>query len=539
MLIALALLGLTTRVATSCAALDLIRDGGFEDGRAPSTVAGSSGVSGGWKWTSTAGRNPVTRDTANSHTGSWLAVLGGWGKVAGDVISQEVSIPAGANARLSFLRKLWTDETSPQVHDLFAVEIRDTSDRILTTLRTYSNLDADENWYIASLDVSAFAGQTVRVVVTSTENDSLPTALFIDDVYLAVTCGAPGRTLSVVLAGPGTGSVTSSPAGILCAGAQSCASVFPDEALITLSAVATPGSTFGGWQGACSGTGPCSVALTGSRGVTAVFNGPAPQSLDLSGGRIEVTIDWQSQYDGKGGKAFMIPQKDEFGFAYFTDPNNPEVFFKVLDFGGGKALCFAGGLSDFYYRVTFEALATGQTLVFEKPAGQLAGFANNGGLGFGAERPSPPTIPTQGEALESAPWAWAESGWLDPGPRHGERWHLRAAAALVDPQSLTLSLGRVQVAVEWRSQYSGQTGTAFAIPKKDEFGFFYFTDPNNPEVFVKVLDFGSGGALCFVGGLSDFYYKVTFRTLRTGQTLVFEKQPGDLLGFANNGTLRF
>jgi hypothetical protein len=32
---------------------------------------------------------------------------------------------------------------------------------------------------------------------------------------------------------------------------------------------------------------------------------------------------------------------------------------------------------------------------------------------------------------------------------------------------------------------------------------------------------------------------VTFKTLRTGQTLVFEKQPGQYLGFADNGTLRF
>ena len=57
--------------------------------------------------------------------------------------------------------------------------------------------------------------------------------------------------------------------------------------------------------------------------------------------------------------------------------------------------------------------------------------------------------------------------------------------------------------------------------------------------WVLLLDFGQGGALCFVGGLSDFYYKVTFKTLRTGQTLVFEKPAGLFVGFADNGTLRF
>jgi len=88
---------------------------------------------------------------------------------------------------------------------------------------------------------------------------------------------------------------------------------------------------------------------------------------------------------------------------------------------------------------------------------------------------------------------------------------------------LVLAGGRVSVTVDWQSQYSGQAGHAVPIPQQDGFGFFYFTDSGNPEVFVKVLDFGQGGALCFVGGLTDFPYTVTFTTLRTGQTLVFDK----------------
>jgi hypothetical protein len=97
----------------------------------------------------------------------------------------------------------------------------------------------------------------------------------------------------------------------------------------------------------------------------------------------------------------------------------------------------------------------------------------------------------------------------------------------------------VLVTVDWKNPYSGETGTAFALPQKDEFGFFYFSDPNNPEIFVKVLDFGSGKAQCFVGGLSDFYYKVTFTTTRTGQTFVFEKPARELFGLADGASLSF
>ena len=107
------------------------------------------------------------------------------------------------------------------------------------------------------------------------------------------------------------------------------------------------------------------------------------------------------------------------------------------------------------------------------------------------------------------------------------------------PTSLALAQSRVSVTVDWQSQYSGQSGRAFAIPQQDGFAFFYFSDPGNPEVFVKVLDFGQGAALCFVGGLSDFFYQVTFTTLRTGQALVFTKPAFQYLGFGDNSTLKF
>ncbi len=114
-----------------------------------------------------------------------------------------------------------------------------------------------------------------------------------------------------------------------------------------------------------------------------------------------------------------------------------------------------------------------------------------------------------------------------------------AEALAAAPQSLAFSSGRVSVTVDWRNPYSGETGRAYGIPKGDPFGFFYYTDPSNPEVFVKVLDFGAGNALVFVGGLTDFYYKVTFTVIRTGQQLVFEKPEKRYVGFVDATTLKF
>ncbi|MFI5180209.1 MAG: PKD domain-containing protein [Thermoanaerobaculia bacterium] len=248
-----------------------------------------------------------------------------------------------------------------------------------------------------------------------------------------------------------------------------------------------------------------------------------PPSLKLSSNRILVDVVWRNPYSGQAGAAFNLPQNDQFGYFYFTDPNNPEVFVKVLDFGSGSALCFVGGLTDFYYKVTFTMARTGQTLVFEKPAYQYIGYVNNSDLKF-----------------SSAPDGMAFVGVLataEPAAAFSARRSVPALA--VSPQFLDFSSGRVRVTIDWQNPYSGETGTAYGIPKADAFGFFYYTDPTNPEVFVKVLDFGSGSALVFVGGLTDFYYKVTFTVLRTGQTLVFEKQPYQYIGFVDNSTLKF
>jgi subtilisin family serine protease len=78
------------------------------------------------------------------------------------------------------------------------------------------------------------------------------------------------HTLSVTKGGTGTGSVTSSPAGINCG--STCAASFDSGASVTLTATAAAGSDFTGWSGGgCSGTGTCTVTLNADTTVTATF----------------------------------------------------------------------------------------------------------------------------------------------------------------------------------------------------------------------------------------------------------------------------
>jgi hypothetical protein len=92
-------------------------------------------------------------------------------------------------------------------------------------------------------------------------------------------------TLSVGLAGSGSGSVSSAPGGIACA--PDCTEAYAAGTVVTLTATATGGSTFGGWTGAagCGAGATCTVTMSANQGVTATFNPPAtfPLNVNLAG----------------------------------------------------------------------------------------------------------------------------------------------------------------------------------------------------------------------------------------------------------------
>jgi Divergent InlB B-repeat domain len=75
--------------------------------------------------------------------------------------------------------------------------------------------------------------------------------------------------LTVSLAGTGSGSVASSPAGIDCG--IDCSDAYASGTEVTLTATPATGSTFSGWSGACAGTGACKVTMSATRSVTATF----------------------------------------------------------------------------------------------------------------------------------------------------------------------------------------------------------------------------------------------------------------------------
>jgi uncharacterized delta-60 repeat protein len=90
------------------------------------------------------------------------------------------------------------------------------------------------------------------------------------------------KTLTLTKAGSGTGTVSSAPAGISCG--SSCAHVYRHGTAVTLTAIASPGSSFLGWSGPCAGTGICILTMSANRSVSARFETNKTLTLSKAGG---------------------------------------------------------------------------------------------------------------------------------------------------------------------------------------------------------------------------------------------------------------
>ncbi len=138
---------------------NLITNGGFE-----------SGATG---WSATTG---VISTGANAHAGNGFAWLDGYGRTHTDTLQKTFAIPAGCSATLNYYLLIDTDDEPSAAYDKLTLTANG------QTLATFSNLDAGTGYVLRSASLAAFAGQSVTLKWTGTEDASLATSFLIDDV---------------------------------------------------------------------------------------------------------------------------------------------------------------------------------------------------------------------------------------------------------------------------------------------------------------------------------------------------------------------
>jgi uncharacterized repeat protein (TIGR02543 family) len=201
------------------------------------------------------------------------STFNGWSGACTGYGGCTVTIDSAKNVAASFIKKTYTVSIARNGNGIVTSQ----PSKIYCGASCSDSFDAGSTvTFFASADsTTTFAGWSgacsgtspvCSVFIDSSKNLN---ANFITNAY----------AITVSKSGDGTGNATSSPAGISCG--SICSASYSQNALVTLTATPDSASSFSGWTGACSGTGPCIVTLDSAKAVTATF-ARLPNTLTIS-----------------------------------------------------------------------------------------------------------------------------------------------------------------------------------------------------------------------------------------------------------------
>jgi hypothetical protein len=87
---------------------------------------------------------------------------------------------------------------------------------------------------------------------------------------------------------------------------------------------------------------------------------------------------------------------------------------------------------------------------------------------------------------------------------------------------------RFGVVAGWQNPFDGSQGIAGAKLLTTQSGYFWFTDPTNMEVPVKILDACPGGWWFFAAGLTNLGVTILSEDFLTGIQVEYSNAPGQL-----------
>ncbi|MDY7094383.1 MAG: hypothetical protein SX243_15540 [Acidobacteriota bacterium] len=250
-------------------------------------------------------------------------------------------------------------------------------------------------------------------------------------------------------------------------------------------------------------------------------------------GRFQVEVDWQDPR-GNAGTGKTLSLSDVTGAFWFFQPDNLELAVKILDGRriNGHFWVFYGALSTVSYELVVTDTITGRVSRYENPAGRLASVGDTR-----AFQSVTGVSPAPLNALASL-----ESDSLDLGQiQAGLNDALGAGALSSAPEAtshepLVLGDGRFEIEVSWHTPQGAQ-GQGSGIALTEDSGGLWFFQPENLEVFVKVLDGRSinGRFWVFYGSLTNVGFDLLITDTETGVTRQYSNPAGN---FGSRGDVR-
>jgi hypothetical protein len=171
----------------------LIQNGGFESG---------SGISvPNWVLAGGAALNGAAGSSQYAHSGLQYLILGG-AVNENDSAYQTIVVPNGATpVTLSFWYSITSQETAIYTaYDTMTVTIRNSSGSVLQTVASYSNLNKDSapgTWHQVTANLATYAGQTIQICISSSNDSTYYTTFRIDDVSVLATVPTQNYTITV------------------------------------------------------------------------------------------------------------------------------------------------------------------------------------------------------------------------------------------------------------------------------------------------------------------------------------------------------
>lgn len=223
-------------------------------------------------------------------------------------------------------------------------------------------------------------------------------------------------------------------------------------------------------------------------------------SLRLNGNRFLVKVSWATG-PGVNGRGQAQALTGDTGYAWFFQESNVEVLLKVLNGCGitGHFWVFAAGLTNVRTDITVADNQTGAVKIYHNPLGQpFQPIQDTGALACGA-----------GTSLAGESAA--------------------AAARTAGPSApILLQDGRFRVTAEFAISPIAEHHPAEGAKLTDDAAYLWFFDPNNVEVFLKVVDGCpvNGRFWVFAAGLTNLEVRITVEDLQTGAQKVYVNPSG-------------